>query len=265
MSVSTPPPKSVTSAALASGDTPRRKPRGYIVNPAFQWKYTLLLCATVLAVMGVLGYFIQRLVRESTEHAQFAAAQAEKALEESKTTSRTMRALTIATIGDDPAAIAQIDADVAAADRKAEENLTAVRKRREEAAKNHERLLYTLVGGGAGLLVLLIAVGIFITQKIVGPVHRIKRLLRQVGTGRLVIKERLRRGDELGDLFDTFLQMTYSLKALQLGRLSTLESAIRDAEAKGVPEEVLAQLRELRMQTQLGLRTEQPSIPPPPR
>jgi len=37
---------------------------------------------------------------------------------------------------------------------------------------------------------------------------KLKRLLRRVGTGRLVVRERLRRGDELGDLFDTFLQMT---------------------------------------------------------
>ena len=50
--------------------------------------------------------------------------------------------------------------------------------------------------------------GIVITHRIVGPVHKMKRLLRRVSTGRLAIEERLRKGDELEDLFDTFLQMT---------------------------------------------------------
>src|SRR5262249_21649156 len=88
---------------------------------------------------------------------------------------------------------------------------------------------------------------------IVGPVFKLKRLLRQVGSGRLVVKERLRRGDELGDLFDTFLQMTLSLKALQIDRLVTLEAVLRELEQTEISPATLAKLHALRAQMQLPL------------
>jgi nitrogen fixation/metabolism regulation signal transduction histidine kinase len=111
---------------------------------------------------------------------------------------------------------------------------------------------------------LLGAMGILITHRVVGPVHKLKRLLRQVGTGRLVVRERLRHGDELGDLFDTFLQMTYSLKALQNGRLATLDRTIRDAESSGASSQMLEGLRALHAQMALGVGVHRRSSAPPP-
>jgi hypothetical protein len=84
-----------------------------------------------------------------------------------------------------------------------------------------------------------------------------KRLLRRVGTGKLAIKERLRRGDELEDLFDTFLQMTWSLSALQRGQLATIEATLKEAEKCGASRETLEGLRALRAQTALSLGIEQ--------
>ena len=78
---------------------------------------------------------------------------------------------------------------------------------------------------------------------------------------KLTIGERLRKGDELEDLFDTFVQMTYSLKALQTGRLATLDATIQKAEAEAVSPEVLKGLRALRAQLCLGLT----DIEAPPR
>jgi hypothetical protein len=87
-----------------------------------------------------------------------------------------------------------------------------------------------------------------------------KRLLRRVSTGRLAIEERLRRGDELEDLFDTFLQMTYSLRATQHARLATLDSTLKHAEASAsTPREVIEGLRALRAQMVLGLERRRPS------
>jgi hypothetical protein len=83
-----------------------------------------------------------------------------------------------------------------------------------------------------------------------------------VSTGRLVIDERLRKGDELEDLFDTFLQMTYSLRAMQKARLATLDGTIRRAEANGTADEVLDGLRALRAQMVLGLERRRPSVYP---
>jgi nitrogen fixation/metabolism regulation signal transduction histidine kinase len=106
--------------------------------------------------------------------------------------------------------------------------------------------------------------GIIITHRIVGPVHKMKRLLRRVSTGRLVVEERLRRGDELEDLFDTFLQMTFSLRAMQIARLATLDTALRRAEETSTPADVIDGLKALRAQLVLGLEPRRSSMNPPP-
>ena len=244
-------------------EAPARRVKGYLVNPRFQLKYTGLLVAVVLGVMLGLGFYVYRLAKESAVHAEFAAEQAEQALKESQANEEATRMFMEANYADNPDMMAEVKKGFDEKSEKIRENLDAVRHRREGAASSHRRLLTTLVVSGALLLVLLGVLGIFITHKIVGPVHKLKRLLRQVGTGKLIVRERLRKGDEMGDLFDTFLQMTYSLKALQLGRLATLDAAIKQAEDAGMPESALAKLRELRLQTQLPLRTDRPSIPPP--
>ena len=80
---------------------------------------------------------------------------------------------------------------------------------------------------------------------------------------RLVIDERLRKGDELEELFDTFLQMTYSLRAIQSARLGTLDDTLKKAEDVGAPQEVIDGMRALRAQMVLGIERRRASIPPP--
>jgi nitrogen fixation/metabolism regulation signal transduction histidine kinase len=94
----------------------------------------------------------------------------------------------------------------------------------------------------------------------------LKRLLRKVSTGRLVVDERLRRGDELEDLFETFLQMTYSLTAMQNARVATLDATLRQAQTSGASPEVLDGMRALRAQMMLGLeKRRMMSLETPPR
>jgi nitrogen fixation/metabolism regulation signal transduction histidine kinase len=124
-------------------------------------------------------------------------------------------------------------------------------------------MIDTLAIAGVVLLSVLFILGIWVTHKVVGPVHKLKRLLRRVSTGRLAVSERLRRGDELGDLFDTFLQMTWSLRAQQSGRLATLDDAIRRAEATNADADLRAILSALHAQMALGLRTRRESEAPP--
>jgi nitrogen fixation/metabolism regulation signal transduction histidine kinase len=159
-----------------------------------------------------------------------------------------------------------MEESIAEEDAKAARDVAAVHQRRADIEKQRRNMLLQLVAAAFALALLLGGMGVLITHRVVGPVHKMKRLLRQVGTGKLVVKERLRRGDELYDLFDTFLQMTYSLKALQSGRLATLDATIREAEKTGASPDVLSGMRALRAQMVLGLTRSgrKSSAPPPP-
>ena len=63
-------------------------------------------------------------------------------------------------------------------------------------------MLTSLVAGLALLVVLIGVLGIYFTHKVVGPIYKMKMLLRQVGDGKLNFYGKLRKGDELQDFFD---------------------------------------------------------------
>jgi nitrogen fixation/metabolism regulation signal transduction histidine kinase len=238
--------------------------RKYLLDPRFQLKWTSYLVVVVVLVMAALGYVIAKTASHASDTASLAVKQAEKAYEESKTNNELTRGAVKLAGGDNPALSAVMEESLKDVDAKSETNLAEVRRVQEKIVQDRKDLQLLLAGAMVALVVLLALMGIIITHRIVGPVHRLKRLLRRVSTGRLIVEERLRRGDELEDLFDTFLQMTYSLRAMQTARIATLDGTLRRAEASGsTPEDVVAGMRALRAQLVLGLEPRRPSAVPP--
>ncbi|MBX3218020.1 MAG: HAMP domain-containing protein [Labilithrix sp.] len=242
-----------------------RRKKSYLLDPRFQLKWTSYLVVVVVLVMAGLGYVIARTAGHASDTASLAVAQAEKAYEESKSNNILTRRTMQLAGGDNPALQSVMDESLDEVDAQSEKNLAEVRSVQAEIASDRRKLQQLLAGTGVLLVALLAFMGIVITHRIVGPVHKMKRLLRRVSTGRLVIEERLRRGDELEDLFDTFLQMTYSLRAMQVARLATLDGALRQAEASpSTPADVVEAMRALRAQLVLGLEPRRASMIPPP-
>ncbi|WP_394833347.1 HAMP domain-containing protein [Pendulispora rubella] len=230
---------------------PELRNRNWLINPRFQLKYTGMLVGVVAFVMLALGFVIGKTANTAAEYAQLATMQAEKAMKESQVNSQLTRESVL--MSGNPELLKVVEEGLSETDRQAEANLQAVQSNRAAIEMQRKMVFAVLIFAGVALTVVLTIMGVFITRRVVGPVHKIKRLLRRVGTGRLVVTERLRRGDELEDLFDTFMQMTWSLKALQTGRIATLDATMRKAEATGASPEVLDGLRVLRAQMVLGL------------
>jgi nitrogen fixation/metabolism regulation signal transduction histidine kinase len=256
------------------GAHPQRRKQSYLLDPRFQLKWTGYLVAVVLAVMASLGWIIGRTASDgarsagiAVDAAEKAVEQAKKAAEESRTNSILARqsvmlaAPEMATVMNE--SLEELDKKEAANVADMKQRAADIQRSAQEVKNGQKQLEMLLAGAGIALLVLLVGMGVVITHRIVGPVHKMKRLLRRVSTGRLVIEERLRKGDELEDLFDTFLQMTYSLRAMQRARLATLDSTLRRAEATNTPAEVVEGLRALRAQMVLGLERRRPSQYPP--
>lgn len=225
--------------------------RRYLIDARFQLKYTGLLIGVVLAVMVVLGAMIWRTAKVATDQADYAAQQAERALKEANTSSKLLKMS--ASGYDDPILKKSLEDDLAVIDAEHEKNHAAVEAQRADIGRQQKRLALLLGLGSLSVVLVLALMGVFITHRIVGPVYRIKRLLRQVGTARFSVKQRLRKGDELEDLFETFVQMAHSLEALQAGRRATLESTLAKAEKAQVPADVMSGLRALHAQLSLGL------------
>ena len=233
------------------GAHPQRRKQSYLLDPRFQLKWTGYLVAVVLAVMASLGWIIARTASDAAASASIAVAQAKKAAEESRTNSTLARQSVMLAA---PEMATVMNESLEDLDKKEAANVAEIERRAQEVHKGQRDLQLLLAGAGIALLVLLVGMGVVITHRIVGPVHKMKRLLRRVSTGRLVIEDRLRKGDELEDLFDTFLQMTYSLRATQRARLATLDSTLKHAESSAnTPREVIEGLRALRAQMVLGL------------
>lgn len=241
-----------------------RRTKHYLLDPRFQLKWTSYLVVVVLAVMTTLGVLIARMAGRAADTAQIAVTQAEKAYDESKTNNILARSVVEMAAPEDAAVGAAMNESLAELDKKSEQNLADVRSLKETIDRDRRSLRQLLIGAGVALLLLLGVMGIVITHRIVGPVHKLKRLLRRVSTGRLVVDERLRRGDELGDLFETFLQMTYSLRAIQNARIATLDAALRRAESTGASVDVVDGMRALRAQMVLGLEKRRGASEAPP-
>src|SRR5690606_26873744 len=102
------------------------------------------------------------------------------------------------------------------------------------------------------LVVGIFIVGVVVTHKVAGPIFKMKRMIKDVGEGRLRIPGKLRKGDELVHFFEAFDQMVRSLRARQENEIAMLESAIARLEGKADPSE-LKPLLDLKRQMQESL------------
>jgi signal transduction histidine kinase len=76
------------------------------------------------------------------------------------------------------------------------------------------------------IFLILAGVGIVVTHKVVGPIYRMKMLLAKIDGDHLVLAGKLRKGDELQDLFEEVQRMLDRLREHQDTETRTLASLI---------------------------------------
>src|ERR1041384_3384685 len=128
-------------------------------------------------------------------------------------------------------------------------------KLQSAAIRSQQRTMVVTLMTALTLLVVLIGfAGILVTHKVAGPIHKMKRQIREVGEGHLRIPNKLRRGDELVDFFEAFETMVINLRSRQQGEIDKLEQAIKTLEPKAEPGE-LDPLYQLRQEMKDALNT----------
>lgn len=219
---------------------PKRRLRNYILDARFQLRYAGLLAGTAFVLICLLGSVVAttsslaiREARASTELAQLAADQTARAVAETEASARVLRLHQLSQADPNGPVARAIEAELARVDASARAELARVRTLRERAVQQRARvealrprLLTWIFASGVGFVLALAALGIVITHRIVGPAWRMRRLLAKVGAGRLRVDERLRRGDELGALYDAFVAMVTALRTTRQEELVELERVI---------------------------------------
>jgi methyl-accepting chemotaxis protein len=188
------------------GMHPKRRLRNYLLVPSFQLKYTAMVVGVTVVVASVLGIMAYKYSVGQTEMLSMNRMAAQGS------------AITEEFVKD-------LESYSEAADRK---------------------VALSIFGSVLLLALALGMTGIVVTHRLVGPAYRLKMLLREVRDGRLVVRGRLRKGDELQDIFEAFQEMILSLRAAQEQEIALLEAAIDRARQAGVPQEAIADIESIR-------------------
>jgi nitrogen fixation/metabolism regulation signal transduction histidine kinase len=275
----------------AASGRQQRSARNYLLDRNFQLKYTALLVGIALALSVALGLILWRTSSKVIEQSQRAVEQGRETVKQGQETidrgkqvlvqSRRVSQVVAMNIAkeykDDPELAKTFNESAAKDEAKLKEEqdrlerdaaFLAARASDLEAqakavATQQNALLIGLVAG-LGLLVICVGLaGIVFTHKVAGPIFKMKRLLRQVGEGKLVVREKLRKGDELQHFFEAFENMVNDLRGRQMAEISKVDKILdrlvdaplsqqgmREVDEDGV--ELLKQLRR-EMQDQLDV------------
>lgn len=123
----------------------------------------------------------------------------------------------------------------------------------QRAAEYDRNLLLQIIAGVLVLTVALGMTGILVTHRVVGPAYKLKLLMQHVADGHLNLKGRLRKGDELQDVFLVFEQMIETQRKNQREEIDLLARAIERAKAGGATDEALRDLDTLRQRMEAEL------------
>jgi methyl-accepting chemotaxis protein len=213
------------SAASKAAAAPahHRSLRNYLLDRSFQLKYAGLLAGMVLLISSALGVLLWGTSSEVIAQGQKTVERGQQVVVQSRRVSQVVSMNIAKAYPDDPE-LAKTFGDGAAKD---DERLVEEQGRLERDAAFLARQQKELLGGlVAGLGVLVIAVGLFgivFTHRVAGPIFKMKRLLRYVGEGKLVVREHLRRGDELQDFFEAFEGMVAELRQRQEAEIARVD------------------------------------------
>ena len=261
--------KSPVSSSVAVVAKHHRSVKNYLLDPAFQLKYTGYLMAIALLLSTVLGGLLWRTSQAALQLSQTAVAQGmetvrrgQELVKENQKVS-TMAKMTIdKAYADQPELTEVFGAEDQVRSKRLEEEqgrleaeARRLSQRAHELKDQQQNVTTILVLALTALVVLIGLVGIVVTHKVAGPIFKMKRQIRELGEGYLRLPGKLRKGDELVDFFETFERTVKNLRGRQEAEILQLETALEALQGK-IDAAALRPLEALRddMRRVLGLQ-----------
>lgn len=228
----------VTVAIPDKTPSHKRSLRNYLLDSSFQLKYAGFLVLVAMAVCGVMGTVLYSTARAVVDESAKVVEEGRKVYDESRKVSE-VSGMNIYLASDSPELRADFSKETEAHDRSIAAQQRAIADKQIALVRSQTRMIWSLVGGLAMMVVLIGLFGIYFTHKVAGPIFKMTKLLRQVGVGNLAVEARLRKGDELQDFFGAFAQMVAGLRKFESEQLEELDAAQRALSA-GRAEEAAA-------------------------
>ena len=231
----------------------KRSLKNYMLDPRFQLKWTGMIIGVAFVISAIMGVFLYRTTSEVTAQSHKVIAQGEGLIKESQKNSELVKMQ----IRDQYADAPELGDSFANRAKELDDQIEAKHKQllaqQEATIKQQNTMLTSLVAGLVLLVVLIGILGIYFTHKVVGPIYKMKMLLRQVGDGKLNFHGKLRKGDELQDFFEVFAQMVEKLKNRQRSEVAELESAMEAAQKSGASDDAISKIRHVRDEMKAAL------------
>ncbi|OJY29117.1 MAG: hypothetical protein BGO98_42750 [Myxococcales bacterium 68-20] len=244
-----------TSAQPASAAAPKykRSIKNYLLDAKFQLKWTGRIILVALAISALMGVFLYQTSREVTEQSQKVIAQGTALINESQKNSDLVKMQIKDQYADSPELAATFNKSADELDKQLQQKHTALEAQAATTKSQQQTMMLALIAGLTLLVVLIGLLGIYFTHKVVGPIYKMKMLLRQVGDGKLNFQGKLRKGDELQDFFEVFAGMVEKLKARQAAEVEELAAAITEAKESGASEAAIARIAKVRDEMRAAL------------
>jgi nitrogen fixation/metabolism regulation signal transduction histidine kinase len=247
-----------TSAAPAAnnGSSPpkyKRSFKNYLLDPRFQLKWTGMIIGVAFVISAIMGGFLYRTSSEVTAQSQKVIGQGQELLKESQKNSDLVKMQIKKEYADAPELADTFNKSAADLDTALETKQKLLTSQQEATMAQQNTMLTSLVAGLLLLVVLIGMLGIYFTHKVVGPIYKMKMLLRQVGNGKLNFQGKLRKGDELQDFFEVFAEMVEKLKDRQRTEVSELEAAMAAARASGASDDAIEKITHVRDEMKAAL------------
>jgi methyl-accepting chemotaxis protein len=231
----------------------KRSLKNYMLDPRFQLKWTGMIIGVAFVISAIMGVFLYRTTSEVTAQSYKVIAQGEGLIKESQKNSELVKMQ----IKDQYSEAPELADSFAKGAKELDEQIEAKHKlllaQQQQTIAQQNTMLTSLVAGLALLVILIGILGIYFTHKVVGPIYKMKMLLRQVGDGKLNFYGKLRKGDELQDFFVVFAEMVEKLKNRQRGEVAELEAAMEEARKSGASDDAISKIQHVRDEMKAAL------------
>ncbi len=210
-----------------TGERPQRKLKNFLLDARFQLKFASYFVASTLVVSALLGIFLFRTTDSLFEQTNASVGARAKAAETSRELGRCALNNELAIKMNDPTFAETLEARSKGIDAAYEFESQRTLQLQAELVSQQKTTLFGLIGGLILFIALTALIAILITHRIVGPLFRIKRMAREVGSGVMRPPSYgLRPGDELQDVFEIFGKMITELRARTEADRAAIDAAL---------------------------------------